>query len=680
MRFLPIPTEFALFLVLLSVFCVSGISGRELEIKDDLREANGSAFARYYVDPAGTNGIAEVSAKNFKGFSDSQNGSLIFGLTRRPVWVEMRIKNSSQKSRFVLSIEFPPLDRIEFFTPHQNSFQKSEAGDSLPFPSREILDRNYHFPVSIPAGETKTFYFRITSESILNIPLYVRSEEYLQSLLKSERFYYGIFFGLILLSVFYNFFLFLSIREKLYIFYALYIGFFGLFYAIYFGFAYELFWPGSPYLAGRMNLFSANAMVFFGVLFSMEFLDVKKNYPLLFLRLGYILAGLFLTACCFSFFLDYRLMVIVTSLSGLFFTAVVFFATAGYGLVKRIPLSGVFTVAFFGQIILGAVWVTSNAGILTKEFLRLHIIELAASFQVMALSFGLAYRYNGLKKEKEALEIESSEARQSLFAIRRELKVAQQIHSSLLPSSAPEIPGLEISFVYAPCGSLGGDFLDFSVRTDHEVELIIADVTGHGLAAALFASAVRMAYKAEAQKKSNNPAQILQNMNRVLFQQLGGNFLSAAILRVDALEQHAFFSDAGHPPLLLQRRGSGGEILSFKPPGTLLGIFPEIVTENAGISLKPGDRIILYSDGLTECLNGKETFEDFRFMEAIRKGTDLNAEEFSRSIMQDVIEFSFEGGGATDDITCIVVDVLGDAIARTEHQKSARMPASQGRI
>ncbi len=143
-----------------------------------------------------------------------------------------------------------------------------------------------------------------------------------------------------------------------------------------------------------------------------------------------------------------------------------------------------------------------------------------------------------------------------LLSIETELETARQIQSSILPASVPEVANLRVAASYHPMTSVAGDFYQF-VRTDNQhLGILVADVSGHGIAAALISSMIKVAMQSVA-VHAHDPAQVLGGLNRILSSEARGQLASAAYVWIDIEEGKALYSAAGHPPLLCWRNASG---------------------------------------------------------------------------------------------------------------------------
>jgi phosphoserine phosphatase RsbU/P len=190
---------------------------------------------------------------------------------------------------------------------------------------------------------------------------------------------------------------------------------------------------------------------------------------------------------------------------------------------------------------------------------------------------------------------------QQLLAINDEMEMARQIQLSILPRETPKIRGLDITSRYVPTSSVAGDFYDFIIVDERHVGILIADVSGHGLPAAMIASMLHAVLVAQTTHAAE-PGRVLAGLNQALCGKFRSHFVTAAYLFVDMEDNSMSYAAAGHPPLL-QWQITGGNISEVSEGGLLLGPFPEATYSVVRLPVKPGDRAILYTDGILEAMN-----------------------------------------------------------------------------
>jgi phosphoserine phosphatase RsbU/P len=242
---------------------------------------------------------------------------------------------------------------------------------------------------------------------------------------------------------------------------------------------------------------------------------------------------------------------------------------------------------------------------------------------------------------------------QQLNEIQKELEVARRIQLSILPAEFPNSTHFRVAARYVPMTSVAGDFYDYVVADDHQAGLLIADVSGHGVPAALIASMVKLA-AASQRAFADKPSRFLSGMNSALFGNTQNQFVTAAYVHLNAESRELRYSAAGHPPMLLSRNGG---VIEIEENGLMLAAFDFAAYSTAIHKLEPGDRILLYTDGIVEASNAAGDFfgKDALF-ESLRKTTGLSPSAAADSIMSSVRQWSVK---QDDDLTVLVCDYVG---------------------
>ncbi len=245
---------------------------------------------------------------------------------------------------------------------------------------------------------------------------------------------------------------------------------------------------------------------------------------------------------------------------------------------------------------------------------------------------------------------------ESLFAIQKELEIAEQIQASILPRDVPRRAGIEIAARYLPMSAVAGDFYDFLTFEKNHLGILIADVTGHGVPAALIASMLKVAFASQS-AHAQDPAGVLTGLNQALCGKFEDHFVTAAYLYADLDAKIVRYAGAGHPPLLFVNRSNGGA-RSIEQNGLFLGMFPEAGYSSVEMKLQPGDRYVLYTDGLTESKNAAgEEFGITRCLNVL-DSHPLAAAAVADQLLSEISAWTAQGSVRLqeDDMTLIVLD------------------------
>lgn len=258
-----------------------------------------------------------------------------------------------------------------------------------------------------------------------------------------------------------------------------------------------------------------------------------------------------------------------------------------------------------------------------------------------------------LARVKTAISLrESVREKDMLESLQRELSVAQKIQQALLPVKYPQFEGIKIAARYHPMAEVGGDFYDFVEHADG-FGVLIADVSGHGIPAALIASMVKMAFSLN-RELAATPGKMLTALNQVLCEKVDNHFVTASYYFVDFRTREIRHANAGHPPLFLIDRPSK-EISDRKTKGGFLGVFPEIQHIEGTDNLKPGLRLLQVTDGVLESRSRAGTeFGIGKLKEIISETLGLQTEATADVIMKELR--THNPAYFDDDVTFVLID------------------------
>ena len=234
----------------------------------------------------------------------------------------------------------------------------------------------------------------------------------------------------------------------------------------------------------------------------------------------------------------------------------------------------------------------------------------------------------------------------------RELVEARAIQRRLLPTEIPQIEGGRIAGAWRPARTVSGDYFDVLKFSETRAALCIADVSGKGMPAALLMSNVQAAVHAFA-ADTVSPSELCAKVNHVVSSSTGEDkFITFLYAMVDTREKTLTYTNAGHNAGILLR--SNGSLERLEPADAVLGPFRSWRYTEAKIDLGPGDRLVLFTDGVTELRNSSaDEFGEDRLIELLVQNRELEAEQLRDRLVEAVLDFS--GGEFQDDATLLVL-------------------------
>src|SRR5215212_7875155 len=233
--------------------------------------------------------------------------------------------------------------------------------------------------------------------------------------------------------------------------------------------------------------------------------------------------------------------------------------------------------------------------------------------EVRQLNRDLERRVTERTEQLKSAMAKQQEVAQERKRIEQELRVARMIQHTLLPKSLPELEGHQIAVYYQPAREVGGDFYDFLDLPDGRLGLIVGDVSGKGVPAAIVMAITRTLLRAAYRLGSPAPGEILEQVNNILYRDIPPNmFVTCLAALLDSRTGRLQYANAGHDPPYVRHADGVGRL---RARGMPLGLMPNMSYEQKGITLEPGESVLLYSDGLVEAHNPQREMFGFPRMQ-----------------------------------------------------------------
>jgi len=380
-------------------------------------------------DPGGALRLPDVrGAQHAARFARLDDGGVNFGYTRSAWWLRFALPGGAPAGEeLLLEVAYPSLDRVEFHLPEalpggEARYWARVAGDQFPWAAREIPHRNYLFRFAAPAAAGAHYYYlRVESRSVLTVPLTLWRPEAFARHDRDTQLVLGLFYGLGAAMLLYNLMLFFALRDRMYLYYVLYVAAFGLFLFGFNGLAYQYLWPQSPWGANNLVAATLALALALGAQFARAFLDSRRIAPLADrAMLAIVVAGAVLAGCAATGWgLDYGGVLRVVTVLGLA-TAAAATGIALAALREGYRPARYFLLAWAALLAFIALGALRNFALVPTNFLTVYGMHIGFALDVLLLSFALGDRIRMLRRENVAAHAEALESQQLLLEATRE--------------------------------------------------------------------------------------------------------------------------------------------------------------------------------------------------------------------------------------------------------------------
>jgi len=280
--------------------------------------------------------------------------------------------------------------------------------------------------------------------------------------------------------------------------------------------------------------------------------------------------------------------------------------------------------------------------------------SMLVSMTVGTLLYATARIQERLRLKNQQLQSALDSGTVALLEQEQELSRARQIQQDLLPKSIPQLRGIQVAGAWQPASAVSGDYYDVLALDEHRLAICIGDVVGKGITAALLMANLQAAFRAFATADAS-PASVCGKLNTFMCGNVAsGKFISFFYCIVDARDRSLAYENAGHCPAQLVRRS--GETITLCGGGAVLGVLPDWNYQDNRVQLESGDRLVLFTDGVTEAEDSDGTeFGEDRVVQSLQDSAGRSAEDVQRRLMETVTLYC--DGQFRDDATVVVLAV-----------------------
>ena len=394
-----------------------------------------------FEDVRGDASIDDVNSPAVQGsFRLHDKPVLNAGYSRSVFWLRLDLhylpRQAEGARNWLLELAYPPLDHLELYLPEPDGrFALAQrTGDALPFDSRQIRQNNYLFELNLQPNQNKRIYLRLESQGSIQAPLTLWAPNAYLEAQPGRIYVLGIIYGVLLVMLFYNLFIYLSVRDTSYLYYILYIASFGLYQVSVNGAGIEYLWPNSPWWANAATPFLIGSAALFGCQFARSFLHTAEHshwVDRLLLSLMVFGSVVMILALSVSYATALRL---ATYLALLF--TVVIFAAGILAWLRGMRVARYFIFAWSAFLIGGIVNTLMVLGYLPNVFLTMYASQIGSALEVGLLSLALADRINAMKEERTRI---LQEAGRKLEALNQELADSNRFKDEFLATVTHEL-------------------------------------------------------------------------------------------------------------------------------------------------------------------------------------------------------------------------------------------------
>ena len=362
---------------------------------------------QYLEDPSGDATVEDVAGRPENQWEPAPDGSATLGITSSAYWLRLPINNRTAKRlNLIAELAYSQLDHVTFYEYSGNRLQRSfRTGDALPFYPRQVDHPHMLFRFQMAPDQTKTLFVRVETAGSMILPLQVWRESEFFGAASNEQKLHFFYYGSLTVIILINLAVFLTLRERLYLYYAIAISGYLLFFASARGYSFQLLYPDSPWLHARALLISMPLLALFSVLFCRRFLRIPSHSPKLDIAIRAMIAFEIINLVC-AITLDYNSAVRLSAVSALFFFSLLF--VAGPITWAAGVRAGAFFTLAWTPLTIGVLATAGRAlGFFPENFVTEHAMHIGSGLEAFILTLALADRLYREREDKIAAQADA---------------------------------------------------------------------------------------------------------------------------------------------------------------------------------------------------------------------------------------------------------------------------------
>ncbi|XDD48886.1 7TM diverse intracellular signaling domain-containing protein [Leptospira sp. WS92.C1] len=391
-----------IFCIFLFFIHTSLIGYEKVIVNDEIQRTPIGQKVYYIADPEKKISIQEILTSEYQNqFIKSEEDGINFGQTNYDYWIRITFANAKDISDLkLLEIDYSNIDKVEFYRPNSNGeFEVESSGMLFPFYIRKFINRNFVYDINLAPNEEKTYYIRATTSGGLILPFVLWNKDKFNQYNADIQHGLGLYYGVMIVMILYNIFIFLSVRDISYFYYVMYIiGFLGI-QLVLTGHGFQYLWSNYPWMQRNFYVIFSGICLTSILLFSKRFLNIKETVPKMdklmqiFIFLEAIMT---FTPLIFPPEITIKISLVLTLPP-----VILIFIAAILAFIRKYRPARYFLLAFTVLQLAGLIVVLKFINVLSSNVFTEYGLYYGSAMEVILLSIALADRINIMKKEKE---------------------------------------------------------------------------------------------------------------------------------------------------------------------------------------------------------------------------------------------------------------------------------------